>query len=87
MLRFSVPEEVWRSDDHMLEVLQGEAAIVVQVGLVYHLLTHHPHLVLRQLVPRQLVQRLFQVQLADEVVVVEILPQMGWGVLIVSIHK
>ena len=75
----SVPEELGCSDDDMLEVLQREAAVVVHVGLVHHLLTHHPHLVLCQLVARQLVQGLHQVQLADEVVVVEILIQAREG--------
>ena len=72
----SVPEELGCSDDHVLEVLQRQASVVVHVGLVHHLLTHHPHLVLRQLVARQLVQGLHQVQLADEVIVVEILMQV-----------
>lgn len=57
----------------MLEVLQRQAPVVVQVGLVDHLLAHHSHLILRQLVAGEFVQRLLQVGLADEVVVVEIL--------------
>lgn len=48
-------EEVWSSNNHVLEVLQWQTSIVVQVGLVDHLLTHHPHLVLSQLVAGQLV--------------------------------
>lgn len=57
----------------MPEVLQRQTPIVVQVGFVNHLLAHHSHLVLRQLVAGEFVQRLLQVGLADEVVVVEIL--------------
>lgn len=56
----------------MLEVLQRQAPVVVQVGLVDHLLAHHSHLILRQFVAGEFVQRLLQVRLADEVVVVEI---------------
>lgn len=59
----------------MLEVLQGQSAIVVQVRLVEDLLAHHPHLVLRQLVACQSVQGLLQVRLAEEVVVVEVLDE------------
>lgn len=70
---FGAPEELWSSNNHVLEVLQRQAPVVVQVGLVDHLLAHHSHLVLRQLVAGEFVQRLLQVGLADEVVVVEIL--------------
>lgn len=70
---FGAPEELWRSNNHVLEVLQRQAPVVVQVGLVNHLLAHHSHLVLCQLVAGEFVQRLLQVRLADEVVVVEIL--------------
>lgn len=56
-----LPEEIRCSDDHVLEVLQRQTSIVVQVGLVDHLLTHHPHFILRQLVAGQFVQRLLQV--------------------------
>ncbi len=45
----------------MLEVLQRQTSVVVQVGLVYHLLAHHPHLVLGQLITGQFVQCLLQV--------------------------
>lgn len=67
-----LPEELWGADNHVLEVLQGQASVVVQVGLVHDLFAHHPHLVFRQLVTGQLVQRLLQVRLADEVIVVEV---------------
>lgn len=56
-----LPEEVRSSDYHVLEVLERQTSIVVQVGFIYHLLTHHPHLVLCQLVAGQFVQRLLQV--------------------------
>lgn len=61
----------------MLEVLQRQAPVVVQVGLVDHLLAHHSHLVLRQLVAGEFVQRLLQVRHADEVVIVEILQKVS----------
>ena len=57
----SIPEKVWSSNDHVLEILKGQTPIVVQVGLVDDLVADHPHLVLRQLVTRQFVQRLLQV--------------------------
>ena len=68
-----LPQKVWSSDDHGLEVLQGQTSVVVQVRLIDHLLTHHPHLVLRQLVTGQFVQSLLQVGLAEKVIIVEIL--------------
>ena len=68
-----LPEELWSSNNHVLEVLKWQTPVVVQVSLVYHLLTHHPHLVFCELVTGQFVQRLLQVWLTDEVVVVEIL--------------
>lgn len=71
-----LPEEFWGSDDHVLEVVQRQTPVVVQVGLVDHLLTHHSHLFLRQLVTGEFVQRLLQVGLADEVVVVEVLQKV-----------
>lgn len=52
------PEELWSSNNHVLEVLQRQTPVVVQVGLVDHLLAHHSHLVLRQLVTGEFVQRL-----------------------------
>lgn len=42
-----LPEEFWCSDNHVLEVVQRQTPVVVQVGLVDHLLAHHSHLVLR----------------------------------------
>lgn len=68
-----LPQKVWSSDDHGLEVLQGQPSVVVQVRLIDHLLTHHPHLVLRQLVTGQFVQSLLQVGLTEKVIIVEIL--------------
>lgn len=67
------PEEVRSSNDHVLKIFEWQTSVVVQVGLIDHLLAHHPHLVFCQLVTSQLVQRLLQVWLADEVIVVEIL--------------
>lgn len=57
----NVPQEVRSPDDHVLEVLQRQSSVVVQVGLVDHLLTNHSHLVLRQLVASEFVQCLLQV--------------------------
>lgn len=73
MFTAGLPEEVRSSNNHVLKIFEWQTAIIVQVGLIDHLLAHHPHLVFCQLVTSQLVQRLLQVWLADEVIVVEIL--------------
>lgn len=74
---FRPPEEVWRSNNHVLKVLKGQTSVIVQVSLIYDLLTNHPHLFLGQLVPCQFVQGLLQVWLAYEVIIVKILTQRG----------
>lgn len=75
VLFFCPPEEVWRSNDHVLEVLERQTSVIVQVSLIYHFLTNHRHLLLGQLVPSQFVQGLLQVWLAYEVIIVKILTE------------
>ena len=83
LLYIGLPEEVRRSDNHVLEVLQRQPTVVIQVSFIQHLLTHHPHLVLRQLVSGLPVQGLLQVRSADEVVVVEILSEVKQSELVI----
>lgn len=80
----NVPQEVRSPDDHVLEVLQRQSSVVVQVGLVDHLLTNHSHLVLRQLVASEFVQCLLQVWLADKVVIVEVCQRHALGLSVDS---
>lgn len=58
---FHSPEEVWCSNNHVLEVLKRQTSIIVQVSLIYDFFTNHRHLFLGQLVPCQFVEGLLQV--------------------------
>lgn len=66
------PEEVWGSQDHILEVLQGQPPVLVSVCFIQHLLTDQGHLLGTQFPTGQPGHRLLQVPCTDVVVIVEV---------------
>lgn len=67
-----LPEEVWSSQDHILEVLQGQSPVLVSVCFIQHLLTDQGHFFSTQFPTGQPGHRLLQVPCTDVVVIVEV---------------
>lgn len=65
-------EEVWSSQDHILEVLQGQSPVLVSICFIQHLLTDQGHFLSTQFPTSQPGHGLLQVPCTDVVVIVEV---------------